>query len=300
MARARAINDAGVVGGATNWDNTMRATVWDANGSATQLNVNPSGAYLNNVSSIVRGINANGDTVGDYAYANSAFRQVGGVTTLLNTTTNASNLARFVYDINDAGISVGAASGTGGTLAAYWAAGATQATALPGFLANGAAKSGDARAINENGTIVGWMGDETPFAQRAVRWDLVNGGYVMSELGVLNGQNVAEVSQRVLGVNDFGDVVGYSNYAGQTKHVLWRNGGQIIDLGAIAAAQGFSIATLTGINNDGWIVAGGKLSSGGEYQALLLRPVVVPEPSFYTALGLGLAGLLFLRRNRRA
>ncbi|MCX6375595.1 MAG: hypothetical protein NTU88_06105, partial [Armatimonadetes bacterium] len=169
-----------------------------------------------------------------------------------------------------------------------------------------------ANDINNVGQVV-WTRDMPDFfySEQAYRWDQVNGSI---PLVLLDGtsDNVAS------SLNDSGWIVGASgNHA-----VLWTTPGDVVDLGASGWACGInnhgqivgelggravlwnadgSIAAVLhailggsegsgayAINDHGWI-AGYRLDSYGNQQAVLWEPV--PEPSSLLALAGGLAGL---------
>jgi probable HAF family extracellular repeat protein len=88
----------------------------------------------------------------------------------------------------------------------------------------------------------------------------------------LGGENSVAV-----GVNDMGQIVGYSDTPSGQDAFLYTDG-QMVDLNnLIDPSSGWSIVEADGINDDGQIVATGYQDGlGGEFDTLLLTPV--PEP----------------------
>jgi probable HAF family extracellular repeat protein len=142
------------------------------------------------------------------------------------------------YGINDANMVVGtsAIAGSAATRAFVWRNGVL--TDL-GTLAGG--QNSEARAINGEGTIVGWSLNQAGF-MRAVRW--MNGN--KRNLGTLGGRN-----SQALAISPLGVIVGWSETASGHRHAFrWENG-VMMDLGTLPGAN---VSIATGINRGGAIV----------------------------------------------
>ena len=112
-------------------------------------------------------------------------------------------------------------------------------TDLPSQLGGSASAASD---VSDAGHIAGWGYTETE--AHAGLWD--NG--VMIELGTLGGEMSAD-----FGVNDLGQVVGYSERAegGAVFHAFLWHEGKMIDLGAIG---GFDSSRADAVNNSGMVI----------------------------------------------
>jgi probable HAF family extracellular repeat protein len=123
---------------------------------------------------------------------------------------------------------------------------------------------------------------------------------VMTNLGTLpGGQNSAG-----LGINDAGQVVGYSTTtpSGSVRGAFVYTNGVMTDLNSVlltSLPSGFTLTDADAINNAGQIVANASTGSGQE-EAFLLTPVAVPEPSTLAVGVVGLCVLAAARRSRRA
>jgi len=157
--------------------------------------------------------------------------------------------------INDEGQVVGTSySSEGAPRAFLWSSGLGM-QALPDS-ANGAFAIG-AWGINNNGQVVGHASGQGINAQGFV-W---SGGSAIQLLGVLPGG----ASSAALGINDSGQIVGYSGTATGSNVVSWTSGGGMQDLGNMPGAtnsEGWDI------NNNGLIV--GRAFIPGKWHAFLL------------------------------
>ena len=92
------------------------------------------------------------------------------------------------------------------------------------------------------------------------------------------------------GINNRGDIVGWSIYGGTgyPHAVLWSDG-IMIDLGTL----GGTTSQANGINNRGDIVGWSYTANNVSYEATVWTPVrgAVPEPSTWALMLLGFAGL---------
>ena len=114
----------------------------------------------------------------------------------------------------------------------------------------------------------------------------------MTDLSTLTGGWGSESEAH--GINDSGQIVGWSTTAsGGSDACLWQNG-QMQDLGPLPGDSG---SCALGINDSGQVV-GFSISANGTHQAVIWQPV--PEPSSILALLCGIGGLGTLLRKRSA
>src|SRR6266571_6354380 len=116
--------------------------------------------------------------------------------------------------------------------------------------------SGSALGINKSGQVVG--STDTLNGPHAFLWSSGSG---MQDLGTLPGDNQSQAN----GINDSGQVVGYSLYfiplSNSIFHAfLWSSGSGMRDLGALSGADS---SRASGINNSGQVVGESFASSGG-------------------------------------
>lgn len=126
--------------------------------------------------------------------------------------------------------------------------------------------------------------------------------YTLTDLGTLGG-----IYSLGYGVNDGGQVVGFSETTGNVSHAFLYSGGSKFDLNSlIAPGTGFTLTRASGISDTGFITGYGT-NSAGQQDAFLLTPAApsaapVPEGSTTLSLGLMLVlglGTLALRARRR-
>lgn len=143
--------------------------------------------------------------------------------------------------------------------ALFWSNGAMQ------LLPHLAETIAGATAINEHSTVVGWAFvpcDKQPMAHAAIWRD----GRVV-DLGTLGGD-----TSRAYGLNDAGQVTGYSSVGkGEYSGFLWDNG-RIFDLNdLVPSSLGYRVTCADAINNRGQIAAVCRKS--GLTRACRLSPV---------------------------
>ena len=152
-----------------------------------------------------------------------------------------------------------------------------------------------AYAINDAGTVVGFLGnnDNEEVYRRAMLWDSTSG---MQDIGTLGTWAEAR------GINELGDVVGFSDTgSGQLHGFLYRDGA-LTDLNTlIDPASDWTITHAYDINDAGQIVGVGYNSVTNETHAILLSTNPVPEPATIAVWSiLGLCGVGYgLRRRKR-
>jgi probable HAF family extracellular repeat protein len=109
-------------------------------------------------------------------------------------------------------------------------------------------------------------------------------GKVIS-LGGLPGSTSSSASD----INDAGQVVGYSVVDGDEYATEWMPNGKVINLGGLA---GSASSNALGINDRGQVVG------DSQFPAPPPPPITVPEPSTWTMMLIGFAGLAFAGYRR--
>jgi probable HAF family extracellular repeat protein len=257
-SRATGLNDFGAVAG-WSWINLSQdhAILWSSNG------LQDLGDLPHGMSSYARSINLFGQVVGGSSEfpgnSNTEFghaflwTRTGGMQAL-GTLPGGRN--SYAYSINNPGQVVGSSN----TEAID---GAPQTHAFLWTKRNGMVDLGEwnAAAINNLGTVVGNNGSH------AVTWTSKKG---VRDLGTLPGGT----GSAGLAINDFGEVVGWSNSSADlsTSHAaLWWKHSAVWDLNSlIAPGSGWVLNTATGINFWGQIVGTGTID--GQNHAFLLTP----------------------------
>jgi probable HAF family extracellular repeat protein len=120
--------------------------------------------------------------------------------------------------------------------------------------------------------------------------------YSVTDLGTLGGEYSS-----AYGINDAGQVVGFSGAATDYRAFLWAADSGMIDLNdLIDAASGWALDSASGINASGQIVGSGTI--GGQTHAFLLTPISGgPEPATWAMMivGFGMVGGAMRRRAMR-
>lgn len=212
-----------------------------------------------------RGVNGAGDVVGratgtstDGLFTTRACLYQGGALTALPS---LGGLCSDAFDINVSGRIVGSAYLAGDRFQrpTLWIGG------VPidlGTLAGAAVATGQAKALNDAGTIVGWSTGASGIA-RATLFRTTNVGVVTSrvDLGVLASgsssfANAINASEQVVGTSDW-------------RAFLW-SAGTMTDLNTHVTASGWVLEAATGINDHGRIIGTGSFN--GYPRAFMLVP----------------------------
>ncbi|HEX4086917.1 MAG TPA: hypothetical protein VHY22_18525, partial [Chthoniobacteraceae bacterium] len=284
-------SDGRIVGMAENSDNSACPALYGSGGSNNiDLGLLPGGGghIDEEVFASVSGVNADGKIVGSsptsgaFEVHAALFSGSGSNNIDLGTLPGGANMTSDAYAINDSGEIVGESFTTGGTTiygiehaAMFDGAGdvADLGTLFPGG-------SAYATAISNSGAyIVGQGVNPVDGRGYAALFSLGADGNI--NLGTLGGS-----SSIAYGVNDSGQVVGWSNYSTTDVYLahafLYTAAGGMADLNAMVdPTSGYTITGAVGINNLGQIAANGT-DRNGNGRALLLIPRGV-SPEHYTA-----------------
>ena len=100
------------------------------------------------------------------------------------------------------------------------------------------------------------------------------------------------------GINNYGDVVGFSTTASETGLAFLYTGHTMIALNTLLPyGSNLGLFNAYGINDNGWIT--GQANVNGQSHAFLLRPNAVPEPSALTLASVGAIALRMGLRRRK-
>ena len=295
---ANAINDAGMAVGITYKHDISgsykgpRAVRWEASGTAAteleNLGTSPSGF----TSSFAHAINSVGTSVGTAHKYDSSGNFLGDPAVRWDASGTVTELQTFVapgaepytrdraYSINDAGTAVGSSEyfysggcedcGYQGFLPVRWDASGTAVTVLGGQTA----VDGEAYAINDTGTAVGYVntleldGSGYPLESRAIRWDA---SATATMLGILPSL----ANFKAFAINDAGIAVGSAkkhdgsgNDLG-VRAVRWDASGMATELGNLGTdLNGYTDNYASAINAGGATVGSVIVFDGSGYHAV--------------------------------
>ena len=156
-------------------------------------------------------------------------------------------------------------------------------------------QGGNGLAINDAGLVAGTYSVEQEGSFRSAMAVWRADGSVIA-VPLIAGVDVA--SQEPLGLNNAGQVVGYTNLTNHDNDAFyWSEAEGTIDLQTLldSSAAGWDLQWATDINEAGQII-GVATFQGGGFQGVLLTPV--PEPSLPGA-AMFIAAVVMLRRFRR-
>ena len=244
---------------------TFGGTVSEANG-------------INNAGQVVGRAFTSGDAT-YHAFLHSGSGSLNAATDDLGTFGGPDSEA---YAINNSGQVVGFADASGNGTHAFLHTGSGSLNSSTDDL-NIAGIYSQVNAINNSGQVVGqWGSSATLFPYHAFS-HTGSGSLILAtdDLGTFPGG----LDSIALGVNDLGQVVGWSDNGGAFLY----GGGTMVDLNTlIPAGSGWSLGEATAINDLGQIVGYGE-SPSGQTHAFLLTPT--PEPSTLALLGIGAVSL---------
>ena len=245
---ALAVNDHGVVVGASNQASALRAFIWTSRGGIQDLGTLPGDS-----GSKAFGINNLGQVVG-YSGGPGGIQAVrwasDGSIQALGTLREGENSRALA--INELGDTVGSSGGSSGMRAFLWTAdrGMEDLGTLSGHTES------EAVDVSDHGEVVGHSASQSE--SRAFIWTRSDG---MQDLGTLSGGNYS----RARALNNRGDVVGNSESRLGSRPFLWRKEHGMQDLNAlISRRSGFVLVEAVGVNDEGLIAALGIDSDGHE------------------------------------
>ena len=231
------------------------------------LDVSPNGLTTGNAQS----------AVGTPAPRLNAYLSGGAALTNVGTLPGSNNFSRG-YGVNSAGVVVGE-SDNDASRAFRWQAGTmTELPTLGGATAV-------AHGINDAGQIVGIASNGA--ASRAVIWE----GGTVRDLGAVDGS--ATTGARAWGINEAGDVVGFSrSAAGVSQATLWAGAGAAQSLGSLGGGALFSEAFAA---NDARQVVGRSLTGATTATGTSVFEAFLWQGGTMT--GLGSLGFTFSQAN---
>lgn len=269
------INDSGQVTGSAEINSSASHAFIYTNGTiqdiGTLAGVGDSSGYgINGAGQVTGSSNTSVGTVHAFLYANAAMQDLGTL----------GGDSSFGYAINGPGQVTGTADIFGNVNQAFLYSNGTM-TGLGALVFLGRSVG---EGINDVGQVSGWS--NTIAGRHAF---LYTSGS-MHDLGTLGGGD-----SEGYGVNNAGEVVGYSEMAGNTiDHAFLYTGGSMQDLNSfIDPNSGWMLTSAQDINDAGQIIGLGTLN-GVSNQPFLLTPTPEPETC---AIGL-IASLALLHQRR--
>ena len=302
FARGYSINDAGVIVGEFNNDNS-RAFVYDpvigTMAGLTRLagDTDNGVAHGINNAGVIVGISSNGT-----ASRATKWTKTGGVYVPadLGSADGLSTTTARAWAVNEAGDAAGVSrNGLGVSQATLWTGGsAVSLTSLGGGSLYSQAFGLNASSVVVGASVVGKVspGSSTDL-YRAFQWDAGDG---IVELPTLATQPTW-IHSEAKDVNNSGVVVGnvaqlYGSPSFGGAAVAWIDGA-IVNLNSLLpVGSGWNLLSAEGINDAGDIVGYGTI--GGQSHAFLLT-AAVPEPTAMALVLSAAAGVLAVRRGHR-
>ena len=279
-ARATAISSNGYIAGTDGFNLAFRSfngNVIELGSLSTQIDI-----------SAGSGVNSSGVVVGNTEVNSSvhAFMDNGSIMTDLGTLTGSG--VSEALAINDAGQIVGYSAASGGFEHAFlWKSGVMSDLGATAQFPTSAAE-----AISGNGAIAGYLESALETQIDA----FLDTGGVMHDLGTLPGQQIAIAT----GVNNSGEIVGkgiaFSGASTLTPFVLLNGKLQAISPLLDSSGNGWTLTSVAGVNDNGWIV-GDAVSPSGVTEGVILTPL--PEPCSMSLFVCGAMGLAIVLRRRR-
>jgi len=265
------VNTKGTVVGESNTATNIHAFIWDSTGGLQDL-----GTFSGDNGSRAFGINDSDQVVG---YSSGAHEPIAFLWTKSTGMTSLGTLPggdhSEAYGINNSGTVVGVASTDSDQKHAFvWTAtaGMQDIQTLPGDIAS------EARKVSVTGIVIGSSIGAN--VTHAFLWTAANG---MQDIGTLNGDSTS-----ALDINNKSEIVGTSNASMSGHAFYWSPATGIKDLNdLIPANTGAILTSATTINNAGWILALGAVTTdksqplqlddthhhAGPIHAFLLKPV---------------------------
>ena len=244
---AHAVNNHGVVVGASNQATALRAFIWMSRGGIRDLGTLPGDS-----GSEAFGINNLGQVAG-YSGGPGGIQAVrwtsDGSIQALGALREGENSRAFA--INETGDTVGSSAGSSGRRAFLWTAdrGMEDLGTLPGHTES------EALDVSDHEQVVGYSAMTSQ--SRAFIWTRRG----MQDLGTLPGGN----HSRALAINNRSEVVGNSESSFGGRAFLWQPERGMQDLNAlIDGRSGFVLVEAVGVNDEGVVAALGIDSDGHE------------------------------------
>lgn len=281
-ANSLGINDNGWVAGDYNAPRGTRPIIWTSPTTVIELgSLGGNGGTAIDVNNIGQAVGASGAGSEDHAFI---WTEATGMQSmgLLGVGRQASTATA----INDAGHATGFVQYLNGGFPEYafrWTPeeGMISLGPIPGTTNTNVKPTG----INEQDLIVGYAQRGSLPGFLAFQWTEANG------LQVLPGLPFGDAFTQALGVNNLGEIVGYSGTLNEPRGVLWDSTHGIRDLNSLldSSALGWTIESAVAINDRGQILAFAYTSRGQLGATVILSPTV-PEPGSIVLLAIGLIG----------
>lgn len=290
-------NGGAAVGTAIGNDGAFNNFVRNADGTFTSLNID------NSTTAMAFGINSHGDVVGSNAGAAFILPKGGSPEALAAVGTGSTALG-----INDNGNIVGQYK-VGTEMPGFFLLSSSSSTPVRIDAPSGS-DTVFAQGVNDSGLIVGFYvgtdgndhGFDSPI-QLAHSGEITGTAITDPTIPNVTGEPGATfVFSQILGINDNGIAVGYYGDSTTSQHGFLYNTitGQytFLDDPSEAFDNGVEVTQITGINNAGEIT-GFYSDANGIFHGFVASSEVVPEPSSFALMGLGLLAVCLMERRKR-